>query len=146
MTTESWIKPLYELLSHTILSSSYLQCDETTIKVLDREKKGKTYLGYYWVYHSPLTNIVLFEYKKGRYKEVPEEMFRNYKGRLQTDGYEAYECLESYDIKLFCCMAHARRYFDQALNNDKVRAEFMLTQIQELYAIESQARKLNLTY
>jgi transposase len=146
MTTESWIKPLYELLRHTILGSLYLQCDETTIKVLDREKKGKTHLGYYWVYHSPLTNIALFEYKKGRNKEAPKEMFRNYKGRLQTDGYAAYECLESHDIKLFCCMAHARRYFDQALNNDKVRAEFMLTQIQELYTIESQARKLNLTY
>jgi len=146
MITESWIKPLYDLHREIILNHSYLQGDETTIKVLDRNKKGKTHLGYYWVYHSPLTNMVLFEYQKGRGSEAPRELLKDFKGRLQTDGYAAYENLHNPDITLFCCMAHARRYFDQALNNDKVRAEFMLKQIQELYAIESKARKLNFTY
>ena len=126
MTTESWIKPLYNLLRKIILNHSYLQADETTIKVLDRNKKGKTHLGYYWVYHSPLTNMVIYEYKKGRGSEAPREMLKDFKGRLQTDGYAAYESLHNPDITLFCCMAHARRYFDQALNNDKVRAEYML--------------------
>jgi len=146
MTTESWIKPLYNLLLKIILSQSYLQGDETTIKVLDRSKKGKTHLGYYWVYHSPLTGMVLFEYRKGRGSEAPKELLKDFKGRLQTDGYVAYEKLQNPDIALLCCMAHARRYFDKALSNDKSRAEFMITQIQGLYDIEQRARDLNLTH
>jgi len=146
MTTESWIKPLYNLLRKIILGHSYLQGDETTIRVLDRSKKGKTHLGYYWVYHSPLTNMVIYEYKKGRGSEAPKELLKDFKGRLQTDGYAAYENLGNPDITLLCCMAHARRYFDKALNNDKARSEFMLTQIQGLYAIEHKARELKLTH
>jgi hypothetical protein len=38
-------------------------------------------------------------------------------------------------------MAHARRKFHEALQNDKVKAEWMLDKIQVLYKIEEQARK-----
>ena len=42
-------------------------------------------------------------------------------------------------------MAHARREFEKALKNDKSRAEVALLYIQQLYAVEAQARenKLN---
>ena len=43
-------------------------------------------------------------------------------------------------------MAHARRYFEQALDNDAVRAEYILKQIQELYAVERMAREQNFTH
>jgi transposase len=146
MTVDSWITPLYDLQKKIILSQSYLQADETPIKVLDRNKKGKTHLGYFWVYHAPPPGLVLFEYKKGRGREGPLEMLKDFKGRLQTDGYSAYEGLQNPDITLFCCMAHARRYFDQALGNDRERAEFALEQMQQLYAIERKARELKLSY
>ncbi len=38
-------------------------------------------------------------------------------------------------------MAHARRYFEKTLDNDKARAEWMLTKIQQLYAIEAKIRE-----
>ena len=42
-------------------------------------------------------------------------------------------------------MAHARREFEKALKNDKSRAEVALLYIQQLNAVEAQARenKLN---
>jgi transposase len=40
-------------------------------------------------------------------------------------------------------MAHARRYFEQALDNDKERAEYALTQMQKLYAVERTCREEN---
>jgi transposase len=56
---------------------------------------------------------------------------------------------EDYDRKagvtLLHCMAHARRKFDEAKDNDLARAEYALTQLQKLYAIERQAREDNLT-
>ena len=38
-------------------------------------------------------------------------------------------------------MAHARRMFEKALDNDKVRAEFAMRKIQSLYAIERNLRE-----
>ena len=59
-TMGGWVKacaglprPLYELQKEQVVASSYMMADETTIHVLDRNKKGKTHLGYYWVYFSP---------------------------------------------------------------------------------------------
>ena len=43
-------------------------------------------------------------------------------------------------------MAHARRKFEKALENDPVRAEKVLTLIQELYKIERQAREAKLSF
>ncbi len=43
-------------------------------------------------------------------------------------------------------MAHARRKFEQALNNDKERAEYVLQQMQRIYAIERKAREENYTH
>ena len=34
------------------------------------------------------------------------------------------------------CMAHARRKFSDALQNDRARAEYALSMFQKLYAIE----------
>jgi hypothetical protein len=42
---------------------------------------------------------------------------------MQSDGYACYETLSAKkDITLFCCMAHARRYFLEAEKNDPKRA------------------------
>jgi hypothetical protein len=42
-------------------------------------------------------------------------------------------------------MAHARRYFEHALDNDRPRAEKVLLWMQQLYAIEREAREQNLS-
>jgi len=42
-------------------------------------------------------------------------------------------------------MAHARRKFDEALENDKEPAGYVLTQMQELYAIEQTGREQSLS-
>jgi transposase len=63
---------------------------------------------------------------------------------LQTDGYKVYDhyCL-SKDIKHLACWAHARRYFEKALTQDKKRASYVLEEIQKLYAIERKTAELS---
>ncbi len=39
------------------------------------------------------------------------------------------------------CWAHARRYFEQALTQDKIRTEFVMGKIQELYKIERKSKE-----
>ena len=38
-------------------------------------------------------------------------------------------------------MAHARRYFEKALDNDAFRASYVLEQIQRLYRMERKTRQ-----
>jgi hypothetical protein len=142
----SLLEPLYQALRLQILSATYLQGDETPIAVLDKQKKGDTHQGYHWVYYSPEQRLVLFDYQPGRSKEGPAKLLKDYKGYLQTDGYAAYDQFEEReDIVLAGCMAHARRYFEHALDNDKARAEKVLLWMQALYAVEREAREKNLS-
>ncbi len=141
------LEPLYECMKQLVLSGNYLQADETPIPVLTNEKPGSTHKGYYWVYYDPVQNLIFFDYQKGRGSEGPEGILKDFKGALQTDGYKAYvEFGNDPFITLLACMAHARRKFDEAQGNDKTRSEYALTLIQKLYAVEQEAKGLQLDY
>ena len=136
---------LHEELVERVKKSKYIQADETPIKVLDKDKKGTTHRGYYWVYHDVENGLVLYEYDPSRGQRAPTNFLMGYQGYLQTDGYSVYDALPNKQIKLAGCMAHARRYFFDAQQNDKARATWMLDKLQDLYAIEDEARKNNYT-
>ena len=140
------IAPLHEALKKKVLSSDYLQADETPIKVLDKDKKGKTHRGYYWVYRDVVSGFVLFDYREGRGRDGPTDILKDFEGYLQTDGYGVYDSFDTKKITLLHCMAHARRGFEQALDNDHGRAEYALKEIQKLYLIEKHARENELTH
>lgn len=140
------LKPLYTRLVGLIKNQDYLQVDETTIKVLDEMKKGKTHLGYYWTYHAPKSKLVLFDYNPGRAGKYSEPFLGEFKGYLQVDGFSGYlRYGQNSDITTLSCWAHARREFEKALSNDKVRATHVLLQIQQLYALERKAVEQNMT-
>lgn len=131
------LTPLYESLKKEILKSNYLMMDETTMKVMDRNKKGVTHKGYFWAAQAPPSNLVFFEYHPGRGQEIPKNILSSFKGHLQSDGYICYEKLvDNKNIKLLCCMAHARRYFFDSLQNDPERAEYAMSVFGQLYDIE----------
>lgn len=139
------IEPLYEALKKEVLKSAYLHADETPIKVLDKDKKGQTHRGYYWVYQNSIHKLVLFDYQQGRGREGPVNVLEQFRGYLQTDGYNAYEIFDKKQgITLLHCMAHARRLFNEALDNDQARASYALEQIGHLYIIERICREQKL--
>ena len=138
------IEPLYEELKRQVLSSGYLQVDESPIKVLDSDKPGSTHQGYQWVYHSPERRLVLFDYRKGRGMHGPKEVLENYNGWLQCDGYGVYDKIATLEgIQIAGCLAHARRYYHEALSNDKKRAEYALVIFQNIYEIERANKSMN---
>lgn len=140
------ITPLYEVLERLILQSDYLHADETSIKVLDKDKKGETHRGCYWVYHNSIERIVLFDYQPGRDAEGPKRVLKDFKGHLQTDGYNIYDIFKDKDdITVLHCIAHARRKFYDAQQNDAARAVYALEQFGLLYAIERKAKEQQLS-
>jgi len=152
-TIEGWVKqglerlePLYQQLRFDIKAKGYLQVDETSIKVLESDKKGACHLGWYWVYHSPLDGLVLMDYQPTRGSVATRGMLANFSGYLQSDGYAVYHKIgQREDVTPVACWAHARREFERALDNDKPRASKALAMIQQLYAVERKAKENDLS-
>jgi hypothetical protein len=135
------LKPVYRSIREDLLAGNYLQADETPIRYLDPDVKGKSQQGYLWVYSRPKSNV-LFEWLVSRARAGPEEFLKNFRGKLQTDGYSAYESLAKArgDLTLAGCWAHVRRGFHEALAETKLAAWFV-RQIGLLYAVEKKLRE-----
>ncbi|MGX1023682.1 IS66 family transposase [Psychroflexus sp. MBR-150] len=137
------LDPLYNTLKQKILESDYIQADESPIKVLDKDKKGSTHQGYQWVYRNPLQGLVLFNYHKGRGQHGSKEILLNYQGYLQCDGYQVYDKIgQQQGITLVGCLAHARRKFFDAKDNDSTIVNKILEQIQKIYLEEREIKKI----
>jgi transposase len=153
-TIEGWVKqalerlePLYQQLRFDIKAKGYLQVDETSIKVLESDKKGAAHMGWYWVYHSPLDGLVLMDYQPTRGAAATTDMLKNFRGYLQSDGYAVYQKIgQRAEVTPVACWTHARREFERALDNDKTRATKALHLIQQLYAVERKAKEEGLDF
>ena len=134
------LRALYYRLREIVLATDYIQVDESTIPVVNNEKH-RTVKAYLWVVRSVMENLVFFHYDKGsRAQKVVIDLLRDYKGAVQTDGYEAYSIYENKKgVLLLGCWAHARRKFTESLKEDKSGAEYALKQIGLLYRVETMA-------
>ena len=136
---------VYEAHLQDILGSRYLNLDETTIQVLDSDKKGATRQGYYWVYYDPGRRSVLFDYDQGRGQETARKVLKGYQGYLQTDGLQVYDSYGKVPgVTLVGCMAHARRKFFDARSTDKPLADEALSLFGAVYAVEKHIREESL--
>ena len=148
--TVELLKPLYEELKREVFSCDYVQVDETTVPVINREKHkaGKEYL---WMVRSVMERLVIFHYDGGsRAGAVIESLANqyNFKGYLQCDGFAGYETAfkANPDVRLLNCLVHIRRHFEQALDENREMAQHALTQIQHIYKIERQCDEAGLSY
>ena len=140
------IELLYDALRQEVFNTHSLGIDETPLKVLDKNKKGTTHQGYYWVYYNTLSKLVMFNYQQGRDGGCPKEMLQGYKGHIHVDGYSAYTQFENTpDITVSNCWAHARRKFIDAQKFDNDKASEVLTLIAQLYGVEKHCRENNFT-
>lgn len=140
------MRPTYYRLKELILQSDYIQSDETTIPIINNEKH-KTVKGYIWMIRAVMPNLVFFHYDHGsRAQKVALELFKDYQGAIQTDGYAVYDIYENKKGVLpIGCWAHSRRRFEEALKEDKARAEYALEQIGLLYDVERRADEEHLS-
>jgi len=138
-----WFRPIYDAMWRDILASGYLQVDETPVRVLDPDVEGKTARGYLWFYAVPRGDVVL-DFDRSRALKVVQQRLQNFTGTIQTDAYEVYQSLERKEsrIERIGCLAHARRRFYAALQQNLPEAVWFISQIRVLYEIEHQAREL----
>ena len=139
-----WLKPVYDAMWKEMKTPGYVQIDETPVKVLDPEVKGKAAQGYLWFYAVPRGDVIL-EFSRSRGQQVPRQRLEGFAGTIQTDAYEVYQALERQDAALarIGCLAHSRRLFYQALKESLPEAVGFIRQMRLLYRLEDQLRALD---
>ena len=150
--TAWWLRPLYDLLATTVLSSPKLFADDTPLPVLD-PGRGKTKTGRFWGYArddrpwgGPLPPAVVYIYAEDRKGKRPREHLESFTGTLQVDAYAGFNALAhpgrpAGPVTLAFCWAHSRRkFFDVHKAMGSPIAAEVLRQIAELYVIEDRMR------
>lgn len=111
------LKPLYEQMQVDLRGLSHIHMDETTVVVLEDKQQGNRSKSYMWLAASGKhenKQMAVYRYHENREYTFAKEMIgSDYRGGIHCDGYEAYHKFEH--AKIYGCMAHARRYFVEAM-------------------------------
>jgi transposase len=146
-----WLKPLWELLLTTVLSSPKIFCDDTHLPVL-APGKGKTKTGYLWGFArddqpwaGELPPAVAYLYSEDRTYDRPKPQLAGFSGVLQVDGWGGFKRLtggtEAGALILAFCWSHARRQFHEIhqATQSPIAGE-VIARIAALYRIEDAIR------
>lgn len=133
-------EPIAEEIKRQILTADYLQTDDTSVVVLGGSEGS--FKGRLWTYLDPLVRQVVFEATATHERAGPEAFLSSFRGYLQADAYKGYDALySSWRIVEVACWAHGRRRFKEALDTEP-RAAAVLALVQQLYAVEDEAKEL----
>jgi transposase len=123
-----------------VRQSPWIQCDDTTLDVQDPSRAPEIRTGHLWVYRGELGEVV-YDFTWSRNRDGPLKMLAGWRGYLQVDAAPAYDdvFVQSPGIIEVGCMAHARRYFKEALPTAAVPCAQTLAIIKQLYGIERAA-------
>jgi transposase len=140
------LRPISRAMAEELLRGDYLQADETPVGVQMHDGRGHNHQAYLWQYSRP-GGVVIFDFQLSRGREGPKRFLGNFDGILQTDGYSGYDRVGGAKLIHAGCWAHARRYFFQAVeaHPDDRAAIALVATIDELFAIDAQAREQNLS-
>ncbi|EKG4842724.1 IS66 family transposase [Escherichia coli] len=142
------LAPLAKLLRHELLTRDVIHADETSLRLLDTRKGGKSCSGWLWAYVSGERSgppVVCFDSQTGRALRYPEAWLQGWHGgTLVSDGYNVYKSLADNHpgITSACCWSHARRGFANLYKASREpRAAMALRKIAGLYRIEKLIRE-----
>lgn len=135
------VQALVRRMFERMKQRGYLQIDETPVKVMDPEVKGKCARGYLWFYAVPGGDVYL-DFQDTRGRKAPHAQLEGFTGTIQTDAYEVYDSLEKVlpGLKRIGCAAHARRKFHRAVKDKDRRAIAFMGLFRQLYALERQSK------
>lgn len=152
--SEEYLSLLYDYLHKLLYDYHVIQADETTCLV-NRDGRTAGAKSYMWVYRSGYLytdrQIVLYEYQKTRNASHPRKFLKDFKGICVTDGYQVYHTIEKEqdDLQIAGCWVHARRRFNDALEQIPKKEQkntigyLVMKQIQAVYREEGKLKDLS---
>lgn len=148
------LEPLGNRLFERARACTYLQADDTGLKVLDRAKKPSVKRGHLWCfvgYDAERAPTVAFRYTPTWEAVHAETLLCGFKGVLQGDGYAGFETMAAAsggraaptlpDDRRLGCGMHIRRKFEAAFDAGDARGAIALGFFRKIYAIEDRVRR-----
>lgn len=151
-SSDMYFRHVYDKLKDEIKQQDLLHADETPFEVnKDGRKAGSK--SYMWVYrtgeHEEKKRIILYDYRRTRSHEHPQEFLDGFKGTLVCDGYSAYHQLERENPDSFTvagCWTHVKRKFAtlvKATGGKQTLADEAVKRIQRIYHEDNQLKELS---
>lgn len=147
MSAAKALEPIYNHMKKELLTRNYINADETTLKVINDNGKDSKSKKYMWLYMSDINSkpVILYDYQSTRSSSCPKNFLGDFKGFLQTDGYNGYNSVSN--ATRVYCLAHIRRYFhniivdlnEEALKNS--RAVLGFNYCEQIYKLEKELRE-----
>lgn len=133
-------EPIYDVLQKSILAGQLISMDETPHKA--GRSNGKMDQCYYWFLYGQLKEVYI-HHNASRGKEVIKQLLmKGFTGTLLSDGYPAYDAIaEELQLIHANCMAHARRKFIEAEEQEPVSSKQAVALIRQMYEKEEKAPK-----
>ncbi len=143
--SELWLEPFYERLRTELLKETFIQADESPLRVLTKDGKPTDSKSYMWLYKGGNfgKKITLYEYQPSRSGKHPRKFLEGFEGILQSDDYSGYNLVQN--VTRVGCHAHARRYYTDALKIlpkeaeiESTNAHQALKYFKQMFHLESQ--------
>lgn len=135
------LKPVATQIAAEVLSSQWIQSDDTTVEVQDASRSPAYPKGHIWTYRGS-DGSAFYDFTWTRNSEGPLGILGKYTGYLQADAAPAYDDVYAkLSITEVGCWAHARRRFKEAVRSAPKEASQVMMWIGELYGIERSAKK-----
>ena len=135
--------PLSARLLELIVQDEIVRADETTMRVLDPEKKGQSRRAWLWTFRTD--KLIAYRFSASRSGETPRSVLGESRGYLQVDAYTGYNAVTAPARRIRVgCWAHARRKFFEA-QSTAPEARDVLDLILELYQVEREAKDRQLS-
>lgn len=136
MELSELLRPVWKHMSREVLGGDWLRADATGMPVIDKTRsRGRAHRGHLWAWGTYET--VLFSYTPDKKQQTVAALFPGFKGTVLIDGASDFNLLEKTDgVVRAGCWAHARRYFFEALDEDRTLALKALGIIRELFMAE----------
>lgn len=143
-------------IAQLVLGSTYLQADDTTLKVLDPKRKPAVKRGHIWAFVGMDVRLTSFLYAPNWAADHPAEFLSVFTGHLQGDGYAGFnKVLEPRDDdtepivpgeRRLGCGMHIRRRFENAAKLGDARGAIALSYFRKIYAIEQACKDESLSH
>lgn len=128
--------PIRNVLADWMFASYCIACDETAVQVLKEKGRSPESKSWMIVRTTPYDKrrIALFDYTTSRSRTTIRELMADYEGRLQCDGLNIYDDLESEKLLRFGCHMHSRRKFEQAATEGAKAGRTIASQVMDIYS------------
>lgn len=148
--------PVSRRIVQIILGDTYIQADDTMLKVLDPARKPAVKRGHLWAFVGMSVKLTAFLFAPNWAAEHPAEFLRTFDGMLQGDGYAGFdqvlqpsdddtEPIVASERRLGCGM-HVRRRFEEAAQLGDARGAIALALLRKIYAVEEACKADGLSF